>query len=287
MPEGVSGASGLSAGVVWTGSFHRKGSIMPISLADADWTKAGWQKRRPEVFKSIGMGEALEGFKKYYQLGATKTFEKGEEDAAKPLAQKITIALRKAGALVTKIKDAAEKKQALDLINAYETELEAFQKEVADLNEVWEKQEEKKKRIKAQTEKIQKEVDAITFDEIFSDRHMFKTYTDFCHNEDVYLFNTVMKAKGNKGDRRDYDTFIRPGGSKEINIDGYAKAKTEQIAMVQMAKDEDAGQPVKWGDADWKAFVTSSVGHLRKEASSLSSWKKKLLNERLEKEVKE
>ena len=179
-------------------------------------------------------GGGMEGFKTYYKLGATGTFKKAEDEDAKKKAQKITIALRKAGALVTKIKEPAVKKEALELIEAYETELQAFQNELDVYIEKW--------RIAKAKEKIENEVDSLSIDEIMDDRHLFKKFTTFSHNEDVYQFNTVMKAKGKKGDRRDYDTFIKPGGSKEINFNGYEKAKAAQKVMIQMANDEDAGK---------------------------------------------
>jgi hypothetical protein len=243
---------------------------MPIKLKDADWTKKGWQSLRPQQFKDIGMGEALEGFKKYYKLGATGTFDKAEEDDAMDKAQKITIALRKAGALVTKIKEPPVKKEALELIEAYETELAAFQKELDPL---------------IAKGKIKKEVDGLTIDDVIEDRHLFKNFTDYTHNEDVYQFSVVMKTKGKKGDRRDFDTFIKPGGKKEINIDGYLKAKEAQKVMIKMAEDEDAGQEVSWRDADWEAFYTSSVQHLRKETRAFLNWQEKYTQERIKKEV--
>ena len=46
------------------------------------------------------------------------------------------------------------------------------------------------------------------------------------------------------------------------------------------------GSAVTWRDADWEAFYESSVQHIRKEVSSLTSWKKAYAEERIKQEVR-
>lgn len=103
---------------------------MRITLKESDFSKAGWQARRPEQLKGSDMGKTLDAFRPYYKLGGKATYQQGKETLANAAVTALTKAIGNAKVKANAIKDAAVKRQATDLLSAYELEIIEFRSDL-------------------------------------------------------------------------------------------------------------------------------------------------------------
>src|SRR2546422_742110 len=136
---------------------------MPIRLTLADFTKPGWQARRPEEFRSCGMGEALEAFKAYYRRGAVPTWTDGKMHEALGKATAVTKAIGKAKTKLNSIRVAADKRAAQELLTAYEAGIAAFNNAMLETEE---EANQRVARLEAQVRQVEAAVEALTIDAI-------------------------------------------------------------------------------------------------------------------------
>ena len=86
---------------------------MPITLKESDFSKAGWQARRPEQLKGSDMGKTLDAFKPYYKLGGKATFQQGKANLANAAVTALTKAIGAAKAHAFRTSQAGTIRRAL------------------------------------------------------------------------------------------------------------------------------------------------------------------------------